>query len=151
LMSKTRRRSGLPKPPKFWTWQSPQACTRIPVDGVVERSAAIKAAAPRKNPKGDSRIRAYRIGSRSSSFPRSALLSNSTGSGRSGDGVQGPCELRGTVLRRAFPAAVRRLAVGPGAVIFRRRIADRRCAQIYRVDCVLRASSASRRALQTRM
>ena len=30
LMSKMMRRSGVPNPPKFIRWQSPQACTRTP-------------------------------------------------------------------------------------------------------------------------
>jgi len=43
----TTRRSGAAKPPKFEMWASPQACTTMPERGVVARSAAITAAAPR--------------------------------------------------------------------------------------------------------
>ena len=50
--SKTRLRSGVAKNPKFERWQSPQASTRIPLVGVVDRSYAITAAAPRRNENG---------------------------------------------------------------------------------------------------
>src|SRR5262249_29573411 len=50
------------KKPKFDRCASPQACTVIPVTGVVARSWAITAAAPRKKAKGDSAIRPIRTG-----------------------------------------------------------------------------------------
>ncbi|MNY46060.1 hypothetical protein D3C86_1812060 [compost metagenome] len=50
--SKTRLRSGVAKKPKFSRWQSPQACTRMPVLGVVARSWAISAAEPRRKVNG---------------------------------------------------------------------------------------------------
>ena len=65
LMSKTRRRSGDANMPKFDRWASPQACTVIPLLGVLARSLAITSAAPRKNVKGEIAIRPYRIGSSS--------------------------------------------------------------------------------------
>ena len=43
LMSKMMLRSGVAKPPKFSRWQSPHACTLMPVLGVRARSAAITA------------------------------------------------------------------------------------------------------------
>jgi hypothetical protein len=46
-MSKMMLRSGVAKPPKFIKCASPHACTRIPLVGVVARSAAISAAEPR--------------------------------------------------------------------------------------------------------
>jgi hypothetical protein len=55
--SKMRSRSGEPNMPKFATWASPQSCTRMPVRGLVARSEAITAAAPRKKANGDSDIR----------------------------------------------------------------------------------------------
>ena len=47
LMSKTRRRSGLPKTPKFDRWASPHSWTSRPAVGVPSRSAAMMPAAPR--------------------------------------------------------------------------------------------------------
>ena len=40
-------RSGAAKPPKFAIWASPHDCTMMPLSGVLARSAAITAAAPR--------------------------------------------------------------------------------------------------------
>jgi len=47
LTSKIIRRSGVAKAPKFNRWQSPHACTRMPVAGVFARSSAMLSAAPR--------------------------------------------------------------------------------------------------------
>ncbi|MCY1181367.1 hypothetical protein D9M73_218670 [compost metagenome] len=52
LMSNTRLRSGVAKKPKLSRWQSPQACTRMPVLGMVARSWAIRPAEPRRKVKG---------------------------------------------------------------------------------------------------
>jgi hypothetical protein len=52
-----RLRSGDANAPKFMMWQSPHACTRNSVAGVPAKSNAISAAAPRRNAKGDCRIR----------------------------------------------------------------------------------------------
>ena len=57
LTSNTGVPSGEAKVPKFARWQSPQACTHSPVVGVSARSAAMIAAAPRKNANGEARIR----------------------------------------------------------------------------------------------
>jgi len=58
--------------------------TRVPVVGVVERSEAIPAAAPRKNANGDVSIRPCRIGTSSGIRPTSEAIRISIGSGRSG-------------------------------------------------------------------
>ncbi len=63
----TRRRSGAANPPKFEMCASPQTCTTRPELGVSARSAAITAAAPRKNVNGVASIRPYRIGTSSAS------------------------------------------------------------------------------------
>ena len=47
LASKTRRRSGEAKSPKFAQCASPLACTMMSVRGVVARSKAITAGVPR--------------------------------------------------------------------------------------------------------
>jgi hypothetical protein len=47
LRPKDRFRSGVANSPKLSRWASPQACTVIPVTGVVARSWAITAGAPR--------------------------------------------------------------------------------------------------------
>ena len=47
LTSNTSLRSGEPKMPKLDRCASPQACTMIPVAGVVARSLAMGSAAPR--------------------------------------------------------------------------------------------------------
>ena len=52
LRSKIGVPSGVAYEPKFAKWASPQACNRIPVLGMVARSAAMIAAAPRKNANG---------------------------------------------------------------------------------------------------
>jgi hypothetical protein len=57
LTSKTSRRSGVAKMPKFSRWASPHACTRSPLTGVEARASAITAAAPRKNENGEAIMR----------------------------------------------------------------------------------------------
>jgi hypothetical protein len=57
LQSKTRRRSGAEKTPKFERWASPQSCAVSVVVGVCARSAAITAAEPRKKAKGEASMR----------------------------------------------------------------------------------------------
>src|SRR5215472_9506625 len=99
LMSNSSRRSGLAKPPKFHAWQSPHACTRIPVAGVFERSQAIKAAEPRKKASGDCRMRPLRIGKSSGRRPRSEYRSTSIGQ----VGPREQCTRHGNV-GRSFPA-----------------------------------------------
>ena len=84
LMSNSSRRSGLAKPPKFAAWQSPHACTRIPVAGVLDKSHAITAAEPRKNANGDCRIRPYRIGKSSGSTAAVGVLQYLDGIGAGG-------------------------------------------------------------------
>ena len=54
----------------------------IPVTGVVDRSRAITAGAPRRNANGEARMRAARIGT--SSGTRCRLVSSSS---RSGDAI----------------------------------------------------------------
>jgi hypothetical protein len=51
--------------PKFSRWQSPQACTRSPVLGVVLRSCAMSAAEPRRKVKGLRSMRPERMGTSS--------------------------------------------------------------------------------------
>ncbi len=104
LMSNTGVPSGEAKVPKFARWQSPEACTQIPVAGVSARSAAMIAAAPRKNANGDARIRSYLIGSKLAMRCRPDSIRISIGSRRLGDGVQRACRLRGTTLRKDWPA-----------------------------------------------
>jgi len=80
-------RSGVANSPKLSRWASPQACTGMPVAGVVARSAAITAGAPRRNANGDAHMRASRMAT--SSGTRRRLVSSSTRSGaRSGPGSQ---------------------------------------------------------------
>jgi hypothetical protein len=55
--STTSRRSGAAKTPKFDRCASPHAWTRSPDWGVVARSMAMIAAAPRKKAKGEASIR----------------------------------------------------------------------------------------------
>jgi hypothetical protein len=57
LRSKTSRRSGDAKSPKFDRCASPHSCTRIFDTGVLARSAAMISAAPRKKANGDASIR----------------------------------------------------------------------------------------------
>ena len=57
LTSNTALPSGEAKLPKLLRWQSPQDCTTIPLAGVAARSAAMTAAAPRRNASGEARIR----------------------------------------------------------------------------------------------
>jgi hypothetical protein len=113
LMSKTRFLSGLAKNPKLLTCASPHAWTVMPVVGVVERSSAITAAAPRKNANGDSAIRSYRIGP--SSGIRDAACDSRISSGWGADRSRDhePCEDRGTCERRARPAARRSVTESP--------------------------------------
>jgi len=115
LISNSSRRSGLANPPKFAAWQSPHAWTRMRVAGLFARSKAISAAEPRKNAKGLSAMREYRIGRSSGNRPRSERFSNSMGSGRPSGMAQTPCEGRGTFSRKAFPAARRSWMLGPRA------------------------------------
>jgi hypothetical protein len=70
LRPKDRFRSGVANSPKLSRWASPQACTVIPVTGVVARSRAITPGAPRRNANGDARMRGGRVGSRWGSPPR---------------------------------------------------------------------------------
>ena len=63
--SKTSRRSGEAKAPKFDRWASPHNCTRSPEDLVPARSAAIGSAAPRKYANGEVSIRPWRTGTSS--------------------------------------------------------------------------------------
>src|SRR2546427_73275 len=85
----------------------------MPVFGVLARSAAIKAPAPRKKANGDCCIRRYRIGRSSGSLPRSACFNTSIGSGRLAGRTHLAWEVRGTLARAAFPAAIRSLTVRP--------------------------------------
>jgi hypothetical protein len=57
LRSKRRSRSGDAKPPKLSRCASPDSCTVNPAVGVVARSCAITAAAPRKNASGEASMR----------------------------------------------------------------------------------------------
>ena len=70
LMSNTSVRSAEANRPKLDRWASPQVCARKPETGVRARSAAMTAAAPRKNVNGETSMRPYRIGT--SSGTRSA-------------------------------------------------------------------------------
>ena len=122
LMSNSSCRSGLAKPPKFATWQSPHACTRIPVAGVLDKSHAITAAEPRKNAKGDCRIRPYRIGKSSGRRPRPECRSTLMGSGRAEGADHSAWEVRETLSRRAFPWLMRTSILGPRTLDPSRRI-----------------------------
>ena len=90
LMSNSIRRSGEPNRPKFDRWASPHSCTVTPDRGVPARSAAMIAAAPRKNVNGDTSIRPYRIGTSSCTRVRACSSSSAIGSGRSGAGCHRP-------------------------------------------------------------
>ena len=57
LMSNIMLRSGVANSPKLLTWASPHAWTRKPVAGVLARSSAITAAAPRKKANGEEAMR----------------------------------------------------------------------------------------------
>src|SRR5215211_7493563 len=110
LRPKDRFRSGVANSPKLSRWASPQACTVIPVTGVVDRSWAITAGAPRRNANGEARMRAARIGT--SSGTRCRLVSSSS---RSGDGRPAGSQTawleRGTTLRSSRPASARAPAI----------------------------------------
>jgi hypothetical protein len=58
LSPNDRLRSGVANTPKLSRWASPQACTVIPVTGVVARSWAITAGAPRRKANGEAAMRA---------------------------------------------------------------------------------------------
>ena len=58
LMPNAKARSAVANTPKFPTCMSPQAWTRRPVFGVIDKSRAIIAAAPRRNANGDASMRA---------------------------------------------------------------------------------------------
>jgi hypothetical protein len=95
--------------PKFESWQSPEDCTTMPLDGVVARSAAIAAAEPRGNANGEAAVRAWRITTNSGTRPASSASIGATGSGRSaGDGQPGS-----TAQGFASPLACGRLLCVP--------------------------------------
>src|SRR4029453_16540561 len=103
---------GVANSSKLSRWASPQACTVIPVTGVVDRSWAITAGAPRRNANGEARMRAARSGP--ARAPRCRLVSSS---GRSGDGRPAGSQTawleRGTTLRSSRPASARAPATSP--------------------------------------
>ncbi len=107
LMSKTMFPSADAKAPRLRTCASPQSCTRRPVRGNVARSRAINGAAPRKKANGETAMRPYLMGSSSSTRPRFASSSISTGWGRSEGGCQSPCFERGSTARNDFPRTSR--------------------------------------------
>lgn len=82
----------------------------IPVTGVVARSRAITAGAPRRNANGEARMRAARIGTSSGSRCRLVASSSGSGDGRPA-GSQAAWLERGTTLRRARPASARAPAI----------------------------------------
>jgi len=93
----------------------------MPVTGVVARSAAITAGAPRRKANGDARMRASRM--TTSSGTRRRLVSSSTrGGARSRAGSQTAWLERGTRLRRARPASARARLIdsSPGDTILLR-------------------------------
>jgi hypothetical protein len=105
LMSNTSLPSGAAYAPRLRTCASPQSWTVIPERGSRARSDAISTAAPRKNEKGDARIRRYFSGSRWATRPSFTLTSVWIGSGRSFAGVQPACCFRGSRFRRRLPAS----------------------------------------------
>jgi hypothetical protein len=86
---------------------------------VVARSAAITAAAPRKNANGEASIRPLRIGTSSGTRVAACASRMATGSGRSAAGCQPACPERGHASRAARPAAARSagLASGPPSIV----------------------------------
>jgi hypothetical protein len=86
---------------------SPQAITSRLVRGVFARSPAMIAALPRKKANGEVSMRAIRTGT--SSLMRVAFCASriETGSGRPCARRNSAWDERGTLLRRAFPFAIR--------------------------------------------
>lgn len=64
-------------------------------------------APPRKNVKGDTLMRAFRIGTSQSTRLRFCSSMSDTGSRLPGQARQAACEERGTFLRNALPVAIR--------------------------------------------
>ena len=111
LMSKSMRRSGVPKRPKFDRCASPHSCTVTPDTGVGARSAAMIVAAPRKKVKGERSIRPLRIGMSSATRSFDCSSRSVTGSGRSAAGSQRAWADLGALVRASLPLAMRCSAV----------------------------------------
>ena len=101
--SNTRCDSGERYPPKFAIWASPHACTKSPVVGRVDKSAAMGRAAPRKKANGEAAMRRWRSGTRKDSRSASCWKMRSTASPRSGRTSHFPRLLRGSFCRQACP------------------------------------------------
>ena len=117
LMSKTSRRSGEAKPPKFARCASPHSWASSPESGVGARSAAMIAAAPRKKANGEVAIRPWRIGTSSATREASSSSSIVTGSGRAAEGAHDAWLDRGLFTRAARPAATRCSTVSCACVV----------------------------------
>ena len=107
LTSNIRRRSGEANAPKFDRCASPHSWVTSPEVGVAARSAAITAAAPRRNVNGDSSMRPCRIGISSGTRVASCAVRTATGSGRSGAVGSSAWLSSGARVRAARPAAAR--------------------------------------------
>ena len=107
LSENTRSRSGEAKPPKFERWASPQAWTRRPDTGVVARSAAMTATAPRKNVNGDVAMRWSRMVHSSGTRVVAWRSRMAIGSSRPAGGSHTAWPDRGAWARAARPRAAR--------------------------------------------
>ena len=82
---------------------SPHACTKSPVVGSVDKSAAMGRAAPRKKANGEAAMRRCRSGTRKDRRSASCWKMRSTASLRPGRTSHFPRSLRGSFCRQACP------------------------------------------------